>query len=158
MSSLSKEKPKRVEALVLSEEQQHIVDIVKRGRSLFYTGSAGTGKSVLLKSLIKTLKNMYPGQGEVAVTASTGLAAVNIGGITLHSFSGIGLGKEDADSLVKKVRRNRKASQRWKTVRVLIIDEISMISGELFDKLDHIACELRRNDRPFGGNSSYLLW
>lgn len=151
MSSLSKEKPKRVEALVLSEEQQHIVDIVKRGRSLFYTGSAGTGKSVLLKSLIKTLKNMYPGQGEVAVTASTGLAAVNIGGITLHSFSGIGLGKEDADSLVKKVRRNRKASQRWKTVRVLIIDEISMISGELFDKLDHIACELRRNDRPFGG-------
>lgn len=151
MSSLSKEKPKRVEALVLSEEQQNIVELVKRGKSLFYTGSAGTGKSVLLKSLIKTLKNMYPEQGEVAVTASTGLAAVNIGGITLHSFAGIGLGKEDAESLVKKVRRNRKANQRWKTLRVLIIDEISMISGELFDKLDHIACELRRNDRPFGG-------
>jgi ATP-dependent DNA helicase PIF1 len=149
--STERSKPKVVQTLILSEEQQHVVDLVKRGKSLFYTGSAGTGKSVLLKSLIKTLKDIYRIDGDVAVTASTGLAAVNVGGITLHSFAGIGLGKEDADQLVKKIRRNRKALNRWKNIRVLIIDEISMISGELFDKLDHIACELRKNDQPFGG-------
>lgn len=150
-TTTSAPKPKVVQTLVLSEEQSHVVDLVKRGESLFYTGSAGTGKSVLLKSLIKTLKGIHHHDGDVAVTASTGLAAVNIGGITLHSFAGIGLGKEDADQLVRKIRRNRKALTRWKNIRVLIIDEISMISGELFDKLDHIACEIRKNDQPFGG-------
>ena len=87
----------------------------------------------------------------MAVTASTGLAACNIGGVTLHSFSGIGLGKEPAEDLVKKIRKNAKAKQRWLRTKVLIIDEVSMVDGDLFDKLEQIARTIRNNGRPFGG-------
>jgi ATP-dependent DNA helicase PIF1 len=83
----------------------------------------------------------------VAVTASTGLAACNIGGVTLHSFSG----KEPAEDLIKKIRRNAKAKQRWLRTKVLIMDEVSMVDGDLFDKLEQIARTLRNNGRPFGG-------
>ncbi|KAH3674545.1 hypothetical protein WICMUC_003222 [Wickerhamomyces mucosus] len=143
--------PKTVQPFSLSEEQQHVAELVLQGSSLFYTGSAGTGKSVLLRSLIKRLKQKYRGEGEVAITASTGLAACNIGGITLHSFSGIGLGNESVENLIKKIKRSKKSANRWRNVKVLIVDEISMIDAELFDKLDEIGCSLRRNDRPFGG-------
>jgi ATP-dependent DNA helicase PIF1 len=85
------------------------------------------------------------------VTASTGLAACNIGGVTLHSFAGIGLGKEPVEDLVKKIRRNAKAKQRWLRTKVLIMDEVSMVDGDLFDKLEQIARTLRNNGRPFGG-------
>ena len=85
------------------------------------------------------------------MTASTGLAACNIGGVTLHSFGGIGLGKEPAHELVKKIKRNQKARNRWIRTKVLIIDEISMVDGDLFDKLETIARNIRNNGRPFGG-------
>jgi len=87
----------------------------------------------------------------IAVTASTGLAACNIGGITLHSFAGIGLGRESVDQLVKKIKRNNKAKTRWLRTKVLIIDEISMVDGDLFDKLEGVARSLKNNGRPFGG-------
>lgn len=141
---------KTVQPLILSEEQEHVVDLAKQGNSLFYTGSAGTGKSVLLRSIIKAMKKIHPPEF-VSVTASTGLAACNIGGITLHSFAGIGLGNEEVKDLLKKIRRSKKTSKRWKNTKVLIIDEISMIDGELFDKLDEIARTIRRIDEPFGG-------
>lgn len=85
------------------------------------------------------------------MTASTGLAACNIGGVTLHSFAGIGLGKEPAEDLVKKIRRNAKAKQRWMRTKVLVVDEVSMVDGDLFDKLEQIARTIRNNGRPFGG-------
>jgi len=87
----------------------------------------------------------------VAVTASTGLAACNIGGVTLHSFSGIGLGKEPVADLVKKIKKNQKARTRWIRTKILIMDEISMVDGELFDKLEAIARQIRNNGQPFGG-------
>jgi ATP-dependent DNA helicase PIF1 len=90
------------------------------------------------------LQREYAKQGDaVSVTASTGvyassssttlticacelgIAACNIGGVTLHSFAGIGLGNESVDDLVRKIRKNRKASSRWLRTRVLIIDECS---------------------------------
>lgn len=141
---------KIVKPLVLSSEQEYILQLVKQGVSLFYTGSAGTGKSVLLRAIIKSLKSQYK-KGQVAVTASTGLAACNIGGITLHSFAGVGLGNGTTESLIKKVKRNRKAANRWREVKVLIIDEISMIDGKFFNMLDEIARKLRRSNEPFGG-------
>lgn len=75
----------------LSQEQRHVLDlVVERGQSVFFTGAAGTGKSVLMRAIIEKLKTKYARDPErVAVTASTGLAACNIGGITLHSFSGM---------------------------------------------------------------------
>lgn len=137
----------------LSEEQKNILNlVVNENKSVFFTGSAGTGKSVLMRRIIASLRRKYQREpGRVAVTASTGLAACNIGGVTLHSFSGIGLGKEDVPTLVKKIKRNPKAKPRWMQTKVLIIDEISMVDGDLFDKLESIARSLRNNGRPFGG-------
>lgn len=137
----------------LSDEQQHVLDlVVEQKRSVFFTGSAGTGKSVLLREIIASLRKKYQREPDrVAVTASTGLAACNIGGVTLHSFAGIGLGKEEAPELVRKIKRNQKAKHRWMRTKVLIIDEVSMVDADLFDKLEAVARQLRNNGRPFGG-------
>jgi ATP-dependent DNA helicase PIF1 len=98
--------------------------VVEAKQSIFFTGSAGTGKSVLLREIISGLKKAYERNPEaVAVTASTGLAACNVGGITLHSFAAFGLGKEDVGTLVRKIRRNKKGFDRWRRTKVLIIDE-----------------------------------
>ncbi|OAA71365.1 DNA repair and recombination protein pif1 [Cordyceps fumosorosea ARSEF 2679] len=139
--------------IALSNEQRHVLDlVVEQGQSVFFTGPAGTGKSVLMRAIITALQTKHGRTSErVAVTASTGLAACNIGGITLHSFAGIGLGKDVASALVKKVRRNPKAKNRWLKTKVLIIDEISMVDGDLFDKLSQIGRTVRNNGRPWGG-------
>jgi len=143
----------RLARVFLSEEQQHVLDLVTEQKSsVFFTGSAGTGKSVLLREIISSLRNKYKREPDrVAVTASTGLAACNVGGVTLHSFAGIGLGKEDATELVRKIKKNQKAKHRWMRTKVLIIDEVSMVDADLFDKLESIARQLRNNGRPFGG-------
>lgn len=67
------------------------------------------------------------------------------------TWTGIGLGKEPAQQLVKKVRRNPKAKNRWLKVKCLIIDEVSMVDGDLFDKLSQIGRTIRNNGRPWGG-------
>ena len=126
--------------------------VAEQKKSVFFTGSAGTGKSVLLRETIKVLRDKYKREPDrVAVTASTGLAACNVGGVTLHSFAGIGLGKEQVPELVKKIKKNSKAKMRWLRTKVLIVDEISMVDGDLFDKLEAIARAIRNNGRPFGG-------
>ena len=149
----STSKKKTVPRVFLSTEQEHVLHLVaEQKKSVFFTGSAGTGKSVLLREIIKVLRNKYKREPDrVAVTASTGLAACNVGGVTLHSFGGIGLGKEAVPELVKKIKRNQKAKSRWMRTKVLIVDEISMVDGDLFDKLEAIARIIRNNGRPFGG-------
>lgn len=146
----SRSRPARV---FLSEEQQHVLELVtEQKNSVFFTGSAGTGKSVLLREIIASLRKEFQREPDrIAVTASTGLAACNVGGVTLHSFAGIGLGKEDVPELVRKIKRNQKAKHRWLRTKVLVVDEISMVDAELFDKLEAIARQLRNNGRPFGG-------
>lgn len=143
----------RQSAISLSKEQEVVKQLVcDNGKSVFFTGPAGTGKSVLMRAIIAQLKKKYAKDPErLAVTASTGLAACNIGGMTLHSFSGIGLGKDDVATLVKKIRRNPKAKNRWLRTKILVIDEISMVDGDLFDKLSQIGRTLRNNGRPWGG-------
>lgn len=150
---VSTKKAKRVSRVFLSEEQRKVLDlVVEAKRSVFFTGSAGTGKSVLMREIIQSLGQEYLREPDrVAVTASTGLAACNVAGVTLHSFAGIGLGKEALPELVKKIKRNPKAKNRWQRTKVLIIDEISMVDGDLFDKLEGIARIIRNNGRPFGG-------
>ena len=142
-----------VALVFLSDEQKKVLTLVSdEKKSVFFTGSAGTGKSVLLREIIKVLREKYKREPDrVAVTASTGLAACNVGGVTLHSFGGIGLGKEAVPELVKKIKRNPKARNRWMRTKVLVVDEISMVDGELFDKLEGIARTIRNNGRPFGG-------
>jgi hypothetical protein len=126
----------------LTSDQERALQAVQAGHSIFLTGSAGTGKSYVLKHLIAALKRRH-GNHAVHVTASTGAAAVLIGGTTLHAFAGIGLGKEDAATLVKRVYSNKLTSSRWQRARALIIDEVSMIDCDLFDKIDYVARQLK---------------
>ena len=151
--SATKRACKDVARVFLSDEQKKVLALVaEHSKSVFYTGSAGTGKSVLMREIIKALREKFSREPDrVAVTASTGLAACNVGGVTLHSFAGIGLGKEAIPELVKKIKKNKKAKNRWLRTKVLIIDEISMVDGDLFDKLEGIARSIRNNGRPFGG-------
>lgn len=137
----------------LSSEQRKVLDlVVDKGQSVFFTGPAGTGKSFLMENIINHFKKKFARDPErLAVTASTGLAACHIGGITLHSFAGIGLGKDPVPQLLKRIRRNAKVKTRWLKTKVLIIDEVSMVDGELFDKLSSIGRTLRNNGRPWGG-------
>ena len=145
---------KNVNKIFLSQEQRKVLQmVVEESKNVFFTGSAGTGKSVLLREIIRELRRKFVKRPEsVAVTASTGIAACNIGGVTIHSFAGIGLGKEPTAQLMTKIRRNKKAASRWQRTQVLIIDEISMVDPALLDKLEEIARLIRkRPDRPFGG-------
>ncbi|OXH20987.1 ATP-dependent DNA helicase PIF1 [Cryptococcus neoformans] len=163
----------------LSSQQSEIFAKIMNGENFFFTGSAGTGKSVLLRAIIKAFKKKeeqreqreatrsfrgwqgYRGADKVekeevikwslAVTASTGMAGVNIGGTTIHSWAGIGLGVDNAKKLASKVRSNAQSRKRWRTTAALVIDEISMIDAPLLDKLDYIGRIVRNDDRPFGG-------
>ncbi|KAJ7785925.1 PIF1-like helicase-domain-containing protein [Mycena metata] len=123
-------------SMSLSAEQQAVLERVIRGQSTFFSGSAGTGKSVLLRAII----NQLGGSGcpTLGITASTGIASINIGGTTLHSWAGIGIGNEPAKKIGGMLLGQPKCDRvlkRWRTVKTLIIDEISMVDGALFDKL-----------------------
>jgi len=80
-----------IQAAALTEEQRVAAERALRGDNLFVTGAAGTGKSFLLRYIVQELERRHP--GKVAVTAPTGIAAVNVGSRTVHSFAGIGLAK-----------------------------------------------------------------
>lgn len=136
--------------LKLSEEQKKVLKLVVQERkSVFFTGAAGTGKSVLLRRIIYDLRKKY--EDGVAVTATTGIAACNIGGRTLHSFGGISPSTYDVRKLLSYIRKSKKSVSRWRQVKVLIVDEVSMMAPELLDVLDEIAQTLRGNKLPFGG-------
>lgn len=91
----------RAAEVKLSPEQQQVLATVQLGQNVFFTGSAGTGKSILLREIIRWCRG--PGNRRTAVTASTGIAAINVGGSTLHSWAGIGLGKETGEFLAMKI-------------------------------------------------------
>lgn len=130
----------------LTEAQKYILNYVLEGNNAFITGSAGTGKSYLLKVLVDKLKNKWP--LSIAVTASTGIAAEQIRGTTLHSFMGCGVPRKYSD--FSRIW-NPVTQDRFKNIKVLIIDEISMISGELFDALEIITRTVRKINKLFGG-------
>ena len=137
--------------IVLSEEQLQVFRLVLQGASIFLTGRAGTGKTTLLKEIIKTLYARFENEEAecVYVTSSTGISACYLGGTTVHSFGGIGLGEDPVGEILQKMYPN--ARQRWKQAKILVIDEISMLRPDTFDKLEEIARHVRRNGLPFGG-------
>jgi ATP-dependent DNA helicase PIF1 len=133
---------------LLNTEQKLALSIMNSGKSMFLTGSAGTGKSFVIQKYFNHAVKIY-GTFRVFKTSSTGVSAIIIGGITLHKFGGIFIGEGTPDDLIKKMPFS--AKDRWRDTKVLFIDEISMIHPALFDKLDIIAKKLRRSDLPFGG-------
>lgn len=135
----------------LSLEQQHAFTKYRLGYNLFITGSGGTGKSYLIKTIKKDLESRGI---KHAVCALTGCAAVllNCYAKTIHSWSGIGLGVGTKEEIVDKAIRNKRATTNWKTTQVLIVDEISMMSLKVFEAIEQIAkCAKRQYLRPFGG-------
>lgn len=130
-----------------TSNQKYALEMMEYGKNIFLTGQAGTGKSLLIKTFYK--QSLRRGR-YIALTSTTGISALLIGGNTLHSYLGIGLGNGDVDYLVSKVKKSRGKS-RWKKMDILIIDEVSMLSVELFDKLECIARVMRKNDNFFGG-------
>lgn len=133
-----------------SNALDHIIKLIKQGKNVLCTGPGGCGKSYILRKLKETFTNMY-------ITATTGVSACNIGGTTLHSFAGIGVADLPKEELLNKVYKHVKAPKNWKNVKLLAIDEVSMLGKNLFDKLDYIARKMRRNESPFGGIQLLLV-
>jgi ATP-dependent DNA helicase PIF1 len=132
----------------LSPAQLEVVKAFEEGKNLFVTGGAGSGKSYLLSFL----KRNYASLG-LEVTASTGIAAVNIGGSTIHSWAGIGLANLPIAQIIENLLSPKLARVRRKIrrARALAIDEISMISAEVFEILNQVFQSVRENDKPMGG-------
>lgn len=131
----------------LSEKQKEAYDLVLKGRNVFITGEAGSGKSHLI-SLIRSNVSRFK---QIVVTSTTGISAVSINGVTLFSYLGIGLGTGEATNLYLKIKKSPTHLKRWKELNVLVIDEVSMLSPVLFDKLETLARSIRQNNLPFGG-------
>jgi ATP-dependent DNA helicase PIF1 len=127
------------------------------GRNCFLTGMAGTGKSTLLRQFIADCSGT--GGKRVDITAPTGVAALNVGGMTIHRFCGMMLGPQAGQSnedyldvLRKDPRRSvMNGFQRVMRCQVLVIDEISMLPGRQFDFIEFLFRRLRGRDEPFGG-------
>ncbi|ACN13337.1 helicase-family protein [Desulforapulum autotrophicum HRM2] len=124
---------------------------------IFLTGKAGTGKTTFLHDLkANTAKRMV-------VTAPTGVAAINAGGVTLHSFFQLPFGPFIPGSETGELNRqrmfrfSREKQQIIKSLDLLVIDEISMVRADLLDSVDAVLRRLRRNDKPFGGVQLLLI-
>lgn len=135
---------------VLCAEQQNVVDLIMAGHNVFYTGSAGCGKSTVLKSFIPKLRE----QGKtVRIVAPTGKAALDINGSTTWTFAGwTPLHMKKPLEQLKAQAHGKYVSQRLIDTDVLVIDEISMVENHLFERLNAIMKEVRdkKQQRPFG--------
>lgn len=137
-----------------SGEQQHALhSIVDEGKNVYVFGNAGTGKSLILQAAVLRLRRLGK---RVAVTASTGIAGVAIGGSTLHAFAATFVQKNVGSHTWGYAKPMDK--RRVRDVDVLFIDEISMCSGEYFDRVsEHLALIRERPREPFGGLQVVLM-
>jgi ATP-dependent DNA helicase PIF1 len=133
-----------------STEQQIVFNKYILKQNIFITGPGGTGKSFIIKFI---QQDAYKKCLDLHVCALTGCAAVllNCKAKTLHSWAGIGLGSGTIEQNILKIKKKTLAKQMWKTTDILIVDEVSMMSQKLFEMLDSIGKNIRRNSRPFGG-------
>jgi len=136
------EKRLEIENIKLGEEQRTIFDILeKSNENVFITGRAGTGKSVLLQHF------RYKSSKQMVVVAPTGVAALNVGGQTIHSLFRIPPQFIQKDSL----RVNYKTASLLRHIDVVVIDEVSMVRADLMDAIDSLMRQARSNNLPFGG-------
>jgi ATP-dependent DNA helicase PIF1 len=136
---------------ILSEDQQKVIDLLELGWNIFFTGEAGTGKSFLLKHIVA----LHGKSDKTVVTATTGISAIAIGGMTIHRFAGFGvrLGTLTLKEINKAAKRRGFAQtvEQWNRTELLILDEISMLTGAALDNLDNIGRVFRKIRLPFGG-------
>ena len=135
--------------ITLNNEQQQALDEFIQKKNIFLTGPAGTGKSVTLKKIIEYCKENKINYG---ITATTGTASLLIGGKTINSYLGIGLGDKNPTNMFETIRyKYPHIMKRIRELNVLIIDEISMMDAELFNNISNYLKLARRNNLPFGG-------
>ena len=139
------EKQLAIENITLSSEQQKIFDIIENeNTNVFITGKAGTGKSALLQYF------KYNSTKRLVVVAPTGVAALNVGGQTIHSLFGLPPEFLSEDKL-KNLKLYPKTAYLLKNIDAVVIDEISMVRADLMDAIDYRLKAARGNDLPFGG-------
>jgi ATP-dependent DNA helicase PIF1 len=133
---------------LLSTKQQQAIELFNQGENLFISGGAGSGKSHLLQFLKR-----YSTQLSLEITASTGVSAINVGGSTIHSFSGIGLGNLPLEQTIENIMLPKMSRVRRKIrqTNILAIDEISMISSHTLELIDQVLRVVRENNKVMGG-------
>lgn len=142
--------------------QAEALDILKSGYNVFLTGEPGSGKTHTINEYVRYLRSNGV---EPAITASTGIAATHIGGMTIHSWCGIGIKNRLSASELAAIVSNSRVANRIKKTKVLIIDEISMLSAETLTTVDRVCRAVRtskvpgstQSQRPFGGIQVVLV-
>ena len=134
--------------------QAQALSILKTGANVFLTGEPGAGKSYVINQYAEYLRERGI---EPAITASTGIAATHIGGSTIHSWSGIGVSKRLDEYELDKITSSEHISKRIRGARVLIIDEVSMLSSQTLSLVDRVCREVKQNFDPFGGLQVILV-
>ncbi len=128
--------------------QKEALDILKMGHNVFLTGSAGSGKTFLLNKYVDYLKKKSV---SIGVTASTGIAATHMNGITIHSWAGIGIKDELTDRDLSLILKKKNLKKRFEKTKVLVIDEVSMLHSFRLDMVDKVCRMFKQNPLPFGG-------
>ena len=134
--------------------QSQALSILKTGASVFLTGEPGSGKTHTVNRLAAYLRE----QGiEPAITASTGIAATHIGGVTIHSWGGIGIKTKLDKYALNKIASSKHIARRIRRAKILIIDEVSMLSAETLSMIDAVCREIKQCPEPFGGMQIVLV-
>ena len=135
--------------LELSEDQEKALEVYDKCENLFITGPGGVGKSYLIYLLVERYKN----KKNIQVCGMTGVASelLNCDAKTIHSWSGAGLVYGDQNKILKNIMYNKTSIKNWKSVDILIVDEVSMMSKKFFEILDKVGRYIRRVNKPFGG-------
>ncbi|MEK7068890.1 MAG: helix-turn-helix domain-containing protein [Patescibacteria group bacterium] len=134
--------------------QAEALAILKTGANVFLTGEPGSGKTHTINQYVSHLRSCNI---EPSITASTGIAATHIGGYTIHSWSGIGIRRDLTKYDLDRIGQNRNVVRRVGNARILIIDEVSMLSARTLSMVDAVCREIRRNQQPFGGLQVILV-
>ncbi len=129
-------------------DQETAISILLSPRNVFLTGAPGSGKSFVLGNIIYGYQKL---KTTVAITASTGIAASQIGGVTLHSWMGAKNNSDLSQGAIENLSNNPMYNYRFRHVEVIIIDEISMLQPELFESLNNLLQYVRSSSKPFGG-------
>ena len=135
-------------------KQNEALDILKMGVNVFLTGPAGSGKTYVLNDYVNFLKSKNV---EVGITASTGIAATHIGGMTIHSWAGIGIKDSMSNSEIRDLFKKKHLGGRFKRTKVLVIDEVSMLHHFRLDMVDRVCKMFKENSAPFGGMQVILV-
>jgi ATP-dependent DNA helicase PIF1 len=138
----------------MNKDQTKVLEKIKDGENIFITGGAGVGKSFLITGIIE---HFVQNDIKFGVTAMTGSASIIINGRTIHSFMKMGLAKGSATDILKKIQKYPPTLKMLVNLKALIIDEVSMLSDSLFEKIGDILQLLHKSSKPFGDTQMILV-